>query len=298
MDSRVRRSEDTEDADARHRADRSRSGPPSRPGHVRRPGGAARPVRDGPAARGPARTARWSRRGRRPRSRCLPPGRCPAGWSRPRSPCPALGLLTALAVERSGTVDPGAGARWQAELPADAEWTEIGEVPTSELAGQVERELAAQPAGGPSPAELDRIALTVPDPHGPPVRVPLRCLFALSGLGLLDDPDTGPAVRVAASRSWLRLDAAVRVGGPAPARRAPVARPSCGRRVAGLRPARRRCSGAAGCPAAARWPAAGRRVAAAPARPSRSARRPAWCRLGGTPGSPPARRTTPGCARC
>ena len=119
----------------------------------------------------------------------------------------ALGLLTALAVERSGTVDPGAGARWQAELPADAEWTEIGEVPTSELAGQVERELTAQPAGGPSPAELDRIALTVPDPHGPPVRVPLRCLFALSGLGLLDDPDTGPAVRVAASRSWLRLDA-------------------------------------------------------------------------------------------
>ena len=42
------------------------------------------------------------------------------------------------------------------------------------------------------------------------VKVPLRCLFALSGMGFLGpagtDPDGG-VVRVSATGSWLRLDA-------------------------------------------------------------------------------------------
>jgi hypothetical protein len=118
----------------------------------------------------------------------------------------AVGLLTALAVERADTVDPGAGARWRAELPTDTGWAEVGDVPGGELAEQVERELAARPDGGPSEMELDRVALTLPARPGPPVRVPMRCLFALSGLGLLDETDPSGTVRVAATRSWLRLD--------------------------------------------------------------------------------------------
>jgi hypothetical protein len=40
------------------------------------------------------------------------------------------------------------------------------------------------------------------------VKVPLRCLFALSGMGFLGDtgPDAG-VVRVSATGSWMRLDA-------------------------------------------------------------------------------------------
>jgi hypothetical protein len=36
--------------------------------------------------------------------------------------------------------------------------------------------------------------------------VPLRCLFALSGMGFVGGPDDGP-LRVSATGSWLRLDA-------------------------------------------------------------------------------------------
>ena len=38
------------------------------------------------------------------------------------------------------------------------------------------------------------------------MKVPLRCLFALSGMGFLGGGDSG-AVRVSATGSWLRLDA-------------------------------------------------------------------------------------------
>ena len=43
------------------------------------------------------------------------------------------------------------------------------------------------------------------DPGGPAVRVPLRCLFALSGLGLLAD-GVDDVLAVAVTPSWLRLD--------------------------------------------------------------------------------------------
>lgn len=116
----------------------------------------------------------------------------------------ATALLTALAVARADTVDPGAAAPWRAELPAAGDWVTFGELPAAQLAAHVDRVVAGSPASGPSAAELDRVAVEVPDPAGPPLRVPVRCLFALSGLGLLaDDP-----VRVSATRSWLRLDTA------------------------------------------------------------------------------------------
>jgi hypothetical protein len=50
--------------------------------------------------------------------------------------------------------------------------------------------------------------LTVSAGARPAVKVPLRCLFALSGMGFLGDsgPDAG-VVRVSATGTWLRLDA-------------------------------------------------------------------------------------------
>jgi hypothetical protein len=122
---------------------------------------------------------------------------------------PAASLLTALAVERAGTVDPGDGASWRGELPPETGWADAGEQPAADWAELVERGLraaAADGAGhGPSPALLDETAVVVPAAAGPPVKIPLRCLFALSGLGLL--PETGPeaTVRVSATGSWLRL---------------------------------------------------------------------------------------------
>jgi hypothetical protein len=123
---------------------------------------------------------------------------------------PATSLLTALAVERADTVDPGSGASWRAELPPDTGWTDAGEGAAADWAELVERGLesaAADGAGhGPSAALLDGTAAVLPASIGPPVRIPLRCLFALSGLGLLAGSDPAPPVRVAATGSWLRLE--------------------------------------------------------------------------------------------
>jgi hypothetical protein len=123
---------------------------------------------------------------------------------------PATSLLTALAVERADTVDPGAGAAWRSELPPDTGWTAAGEGDAADWAELVERGLESAAADGtghgPSAALLDETAAVLPVPVGPPVRIPLRCLFALSGLGLLAASDPAPPVRVAATGSWLRLE--------------------------------------------------------------------------------------------
>jgi hypothetical protein len=64
---------------------------------------------------------------------------------------------------------------------------------------------------GPPASVLDQVVLTVTGAAGtPPVKVPMRCLFALSGMGFLgpagSDPGDG-VVRVSATGGWLRLDA-------------------------------------------------------------------------------------------
>ena len=125
---------------------------------------------------------------------------------------PASALLTALTVERTETVDPGVGGLWQGELPPAEGWAPVDDVPAAELERLSERglALARENAGplGPPASLLDQTVLTVTAESGPAVKVPLRCLFALSGMGFLGDtgPDAG-VVRVSATGSWLRLDA-------------------------------------------------------------------------------------------
>ena len=126
---------------------------------------------------------------------------------------PATALLTALSVERSATVDPGTGGLWQGLLPPDDGWRVVDTVPSAELERLTERglALAREHAGplGPPASLLDQTVLTVSGGVGVPVKVPLRCLFALSGMGFLGASSDGEdeTVRVSATPTWLRLDA-------------------------------------------------------------------------------------------
>jgi hypothetical protein len=131
---------------------------------------------------------------------------------------PASDLLAALAVVRHAEVDPGgrADARWRAELPPSTGWLTVADVPAAELAELADAgltEARGQAAGhghGGSPVPpaelLDRTVRSV-EGNGLRAAVPLRCLFALSGLGYLVGGDTG-TVRVSATedRDWVRLD--------------------------------------------------------------------------------------------
>ena len=120
----------------------------------------------------------------------------------------ANALLTALAVEKAATVDPGVGGLWPGDLPPDTGWSPVDVVPATKIDALTERGLAVarENAGplGPPTSLLDQNVLTVSAPAGPTVKVPLRCLFALSGMGFVGgDGD----VRVSATGGWLRLDA-------------------------------------------------------------------------------------------
>ncbi|MBC3190705.1 hypothetical protein H7X46_06490 [Pseudonocardia sp. C8] len=127
----------------------------------------------------------------------------------------ASSLLTALAVDRAEAIDTGPAATWLEELPPSEGWTRVDDVPADELDGLADRglALAREHAGplGPPASLLDQTVLTVSPPEsGRPVTVPMRVLFAMSGMGFLGSGPsgaTGPRVRVSASGSWVRLDA-------------------------------------------------------------------------------------------
>ncbi|MGH3941607.1 MAG: hypothetical protein ACRDTG_23850 [Pseudonocardiaceae bacterium] len=122
-------------------------------------------------------------------------------------------LLAALAVVGGAVVDPGRAqdTLWRCELPPDQGWHEVDHVPADVLSDLADRGAAAArdnpgPRGTAPAALLDQKVITVSG-AGFDVRVPLRCLLALSGMGFLGAHGAADTVRISATDSWLRLDA-------------------------------------------------------------------------------------------
>ncbi|MFI9380321.1 hypothetical protein [Kutzneria sp. NPDC052558] len=122
-------------------------------------------------------------------------------------------LLSGLAILRGDRVDPGVSKdlMWRSALPPAEGWKQVDNLPVtvmSELADQgvaVAKENAG-PHGTPPASLLDQTVLTVSG-SGFDVKIPLRCLFALSGMGFLGAGGEGGSVRVTATDAWLRIDA-------------------------------------------------------------------------------------------
>jgi hypothetical protein len=119
-------------------------------------------------------------------------------------------LLSAAAVSADTVVDPG-GVQdifWRCALPPDQGWREVDQVPAEVLTGLADQgvSLAREKHGSPPSALLDQKVITVSG-AGFDVGVPMRCLFALSGMGFVGRHAAAETVRVWATDSWLRLDA-------------------------------------------------------------------------------------------
>lgn len=122
-------------------------------------------------------------------------------------------LLAALAVVGRPTMDPGPpqDLQWRSALPPEDGWQQVDDVPAEVLAKLADRgaEVARDnpgPHGTPPASLLDQKVITVSG-AGLAVPVPLRCLFALSGMGFVGEHTAEEPVRVSASDTWLRLDA-------------------------------------------------------------------------------------------
>jgi hypothetical protein len=121
-------------------------------------------------------------------------------------------LLAAIAAAGDSVVDLGGeqDALWRCALPPERGWHEVDQVPAEVLADLADQGMALArthqgPHGSPPPALLDQKVITVSG-AGFDVRVPLRCLLALSGMGFVGGR-AAETVRVWATDSWLRLDA-------------------------------------------------------------------------------------------
>lgn len=122
-------------------------------------------------------------------------------------------LLAALAVVGGAVVDPGCpqDLQWRSALPPGEGWHEVDEVPADVLANLADRgaDVARDnpgPRGTPPATLLDQKVITVSG-AGFDLPVPVRCLFALSGMGFVGGHDADEMVRVSATDAWLRLDA-------------------------------------------------------------------------------------------
>lgn len=117
------------------------------------------------------------------------------------------------AVTGASVSDPGRAqdVLWRCALPPERGWYAVDQVPADVLADLTDQGAAVArhnpgPHGSPPAALLDQKVITVSG-AGFEVEVPLRCLFALSGMGFVGTPGTRETVRVSATDSWLRLDA-------------------------------------------------------------------------------------------
>jgi hypothetical protein len=122
-------------------------------------------------------------------------------------------LLAALTVTGRELMDPGPprDLLWHSELPATGRWQRVDELPVGVVADLADRGVAVArentgPHGTPPASLMDQAVLTVSE-GTLEVKVQLRCLFALSGMGFLDASIADDVVRVAATDSWMRLDA-------------------------------------------------------------------------------------------
>lgn len=121
-------------------------------------------------------------------------------------------LLAGLAVVRGDRIDPGRplDLQWRSALPPEAHWQTIDLLPARVLSDLADRGIAVArenvgPQGTPPASLLDQNVLTVTG-DGMEIKVPLRCLFAMAGMGFLGASE-GEQVRVTATDSWLRIDA-------------------------------------------------------------------------------------------
>ncbi|EHK89334.1 hypothetical protein [Saccharomonospora azurea] len=122
-------------------------------------------------------------------------------------------LLAALTVARGEVMDPGPprDLLWRSELPSGTRWRAVDSLPVTVVSDLAERgvELAREnvgPQGTPPASLMDQTVLTVSGDQDE-VKVPMRCLFALSGMGFVDSSVGEDVVRVSATDSWFRLDA-------------------------------------------------------------------------------------------
>jgi len=122
-------------------------------------------------------------------------------------------LLAALTVTPGERMDPGPGRDllWHSELPAGRDWQQVDLLPAKVIAELADKGVSlardnAGPHGTPPASLMDQAVLTVTE-GSVEVKVPMRCLFALSGMGFLDSSIPDDVVRVTATSSWLRLDA-------------------------------------------------------------------------------------------
>ncbi|MEC3978437.1 hypothetical protein [Amycolatopsis sp. H20-H5] len=122
-------------------------------------------------------------------------------------------LLAALTIAGGERMDPGPARdlMWHSELPAAGRWQLVDELPVAVVSELADRGVAlardnAGPHGNPPASLMDQAVLTVTGAEME-IKVQLRCLFALSGMGLFDSSISGDVIRVTATDSWMRLDA-------------------------------------------------------------------------------------------